>query len=124
MLARRCRVGKAILSDEKPFSTSWFRVNFSQIGICQTFSAKSSLAKFLLGPSSDKNSSWVFSVSSPPPADYFPPPQSKLWLLLPVYMYLITEYVFRESVDSAHNSQISSTFQEADCLLKLVKINK
>ena len=29
-----------------------------------------------------------------------------------------------ESVDSAHNSQISSTFQEADCLLKLVKINK
>ena len=39
-------------------------------------------------------------------------------------MYLFTEYVFRESVDSAHNSQISSTFQEADCLLKLVKINK
>ena len=59
----------------------------------------------------------------PPPADY-PPPQSKLWLLLPVYMYLFTEYVFRESVDSAHNSQISSTFQEADCLLKRVKINK
>ena len=39
-------------------------------------------------------------------------------------MYLFTEYVFRESVDSAHNSQISSTFQEADCLLKLVKVNK
>ena len=39
-------------------------------------------------------------------------------------MYLFTEYVFRESVDSADNSQISSTFQEADCLLKLVKINK
>ncbi len=39
-------------------------------------------------------------------------------------MYLFTEYVFGESVDSAHNSQISSTFQEADCLLKLVKINK
>ena len=39
-------------------------------------------------------------------------------------MYLFTEYVFRESVDSAHNSQISRTFQEADCLLKLVKINK
>ena len=37
---------------------------------------------------------------------------------------VFTEYVFRESVDSAHNSQISSTFQEADCLLKLVKINK
>ena len=39
-------------------------------------------------------------------------------------MYLFTEYVFRELVDSAHNSQISSTIQEADCLLKLVKINK
>ena len=39
-------------------------------------------------------------------------------------MYLFTEYVFRELVDSAHNSQISSTFQEADCLLKLVKVNK
>ena len=39
-------------------------------------------------------------------------------------MYLFTAYVFHESVDSAHNSQISSTFQEADCLLKLVKINK
>ena len=39
-------------------------------------------------------------------------------------MYLFTEYVFRESVDSARNSQISSTFQEADCLLKLVKVNK
>ena len=39
-------------------------------------------------------------------------------------MYLFTEYVFRESVGSAHNSQISSTFQEADCLLKLVKVNK
>ena len=41
-----------------------------------------------------------------------------------MYIYLFTEYVFRESADSAHNSQISSTFQEADCLLKLVKINK
>ncbi len=39
-------------------------------------------------------------------------------------MYLFTEYVFGESVDSAHNSQISSTFQEADCLLMLVKKNK
>ena len=39
-------------------------------------------------------------------------------------MYLFTECVFRESVDSAHISQISSTLQEADCLLKLVKINK
>ena len=39
-------------------------------------------------------------------------------------MYLFTEYVLRESVDSAHNSRISSTFQEADCLQKLVKVNK
>ena len=39
-------------------------------------------------------------------------------------MYLFTGYVFGESVDSAHISQISSTFQEADCLLKLVTINK
>ena len=38
-------------------------------------------------------------------------------------MYLFSEYVFRESVESARNSQISSTFQEADCLLKLVKVN-
>ena len=36
---------------------------------------------------------------------------------------VFTEYVFCESVDSAHNSQISSTCQEADCLLKLVKVN-
>ena len=39
-------------------------------------------------------------------------------------MYLLTEYVFRESVDSAHNSHISSTFQEADFLAKLLKVNK
>ena len=39
-------------------------------------------------------------------------------------MYLFTEYVFGESVDSAHNSQISNTFLEADCLLKLGKMNK
>ena len=37
---------------------------------------------------------------------------------------VFTEYVCRKSVDSAHNSQISSTFQEADCLLKLVEVNK
>ena len=41
-----------------------------------------------------------------------------------MYMYLFTEYVFRKSVDSAHSSQISSNFQEADCLQKLVKVNK
>ena len=37
---------------------------------------------------------------------------------------LFTENIFCESVDTAHNSQISSTFQDADCLLKLVKVNK
>ena len=35
-----------------------------------------------------------------------------------------TAYVFCESVDCAHNTQISSTLQETDCLLKLVKVNK
>ena len=33
---------------------------------------------------------------------------------------VLTEYIFCESVGSAHNLQISSTFQEANCLLKLV----
>ena len=37
---------------------------------------------------------------------------------------VFTEYVFCELVGSAHNLQISSTLQEADCLLKLVKVNK
>ena len=37
---------------------------------------------------------------------------------------VFTEYFFWESVDSAHNSQISSTFQKDERLLKLVKTNK
>ena len=37
---------------------------------------------------------------------------------------VFTEYIFGESVNYAHNSEISSTFQETDCLLKLVKMNK
>ena len=37
---------------------------------------------------------------------------------------VFTEYVFCESVDSAHISQISSTFQEADCLVEQFKVNK
>ena len=62
---------------------------------------------------------------------------SKLWykksgvfsVILPVKAVatatsVFTEYVFCESVDSAHNSQISSTFEEADFLTKLVKVNK
>ena len=49
-----------------------------------------------------------------------PPPDEAVAAATSVF----TEYVFCESVDSAHNSQISSTFQEADCLLKLVNVNK
>ena len=56
---------------------------------------------------------------SPPPADYFPPVEA-----VDAATSVFTEYVFCESVDSAHNSQISSIFQEADYLLKLVKVNK
>ena len=37
---------------------------------------------------------------------------------------VFTEYVFWKSVDWAHNTQMSSTLQEADCLLKLFKVNK
>ena len=37
---------------------------------------------------------------------------------------VFTENVFCESGRSAHNLQISSIFQEADCLLHLVKVNK
>ena len=54
-----------------------------------------------------------------PPADYFPPVEA-----VAAATSVFTEYVFCESVDSAHISQISSTFQEVDCLLKLVKVNK
>ena len=61
---------------------------------------------------------WVFSVISLP-AQYFPPVQA-----VAVATSAFTKYIFCESVDSAHISQILSTFQEADCLLKLVKVNK
>ena len=54
-----------------------------------------------------------------PPADYFPPVEA-----VAAATSVFTEYVFCESVDCAHNTQISSTLQEADCLLKLVKLNK
>ena len=62
----------------------------------------------------------VFSVISPP-ADYFPPPPVEA---VAAATSVFTEYVFCESVDCAHKTQISSTLQEADCLLKLVKVNK
>ena len=61
----------------------------------------------------------VFSV--------YPPPSSELFLAAVVVVAatsVFTEYVFCESMDSAHNSQPSSIFQEPDCLLKLVKVNK
>ena len=62
-----------------------------------------------------------YTLLPPPPAEYCPPPPSSRSC---IYCYqVLTEYIFCESVDTAHNSQISSTFQEADCLLKLIKLN-
>ena len=55
-----------------------------------------------------------------PPADYSSPPVEAVAAATSVHVFIH----LRESVDSAHNSQISSTFQEADCLLMLVKLNK
>ena len=62
----------------------------------------------------------LFRYFPPPPADYSPPPVEAVAAATSVF----TEYVFCESVDCAHKTQISSTLQEADCLLKLVKVNK
>ena len=59
-----------------------------------------------------------------PPADYSPPPPSRSCSCCYQCTCIYSLNVFRESVDSAHNSRISSTFQEADCLQKLVKVNK
>ena len=50
----------------------------------------------------------------------FPPPVKAVAATTSVF----TEYVFCESVDDAHIPQISSTFQEDDYLLKLIKVNK
>ena len=62
-----------------------------------------------------------FPLFPPPPAaDYSPRPVEAVVAAISVF----TDYVFCESVDSALNSHISGTFQEADCLLKLVKVNK
>ena len=55
-----------------------------------------------------------------PPSRLFPPPVEAVAAATSVF----TEYVFCESVDCAHKTQISSTLQEVDCLLKLVKVNK
>ena len=52
----------------------------------------------------------LFQTSDPPPP---PHPQLNLYLLLPMYN-LFTEIIFCESVDNAQDSQIFSTFQEAD----------
>ena len=59
-----------------------------------------------------------------PPAVYFLPPSRSCGCCHQCTCILFTKYIFRESVDIAHKSQISSTFQEGDCSLKLVKINK
>ena len=55
-----------------------------------------------------------------PPQQIISPPVEAVAAATSVF----TEYVFCESVDCAHNAQISSTLQEADCLLKLVRVNK
>ena len=55
----------------------------------------------------------LFRYPPPPPVEAVAAATSVLTAATSVF----TEYVC-ESVDSAHNSQISSTFQEADCLLK------
>ena len=66
-------------------------------------------------------SKWGLFRYFPPPQQIISPPVEAVAAATNVF----TEYVFCESVDSAHNSQISSTFQEAGCLLKLVdKVNK
>ena len=49
-----------------------------------------------------------------------PPPQVEA---VAAATTVFIEYIFRHLVDSAHNSQISSTFQEADCLLKPIEVN-
>ena len=49
-----------------------------------------------------------------------PPPVEAIAAATSVF----TEYVFCESVDSAHISQISSTFQEADCLCVYSRVYK
>ena len=53
-----------------------------------------------------------FPLHPPPPQRNIPiPPVEAVAAATSVF----TEYVFCESVDNAHISQISSTFQEADC---------
>ena len=61
----------------------------------------------------------IFGIYSPSPQHNISP-QPKRQLLLP----LLTEVIFCESVDNAHSSEVSSTFQEADCSLKLVELSK
>ena len=68
------------------------------------------------------NDQWGLFRYSPPPAPgglFAPPPVEAVAAATNVF----TEYAFCESVDSAHNSQISRTFQKPDCLLRLVKVN-
>ena len=36
---------------------------------------------------------------------------------------LFTEWIFCESVNSPHKSRSSSSFEKADCLLKLIEVN-
>ena len=54
-----------------------------------------------------------------PPCRLFPPVAA-----VATATSVFTEYVFWESVESANYLQVSRTFEEADCMLKLVKVNK
>ena len=57
----------------------------------------------------------------PPPSRLFPPPPVEA---VAAATSVFTEYVIRLWHGSRQCTQISSTLQEADCLLKLVKVNK
>ena len=56
---------------------------------------------------------------------YLSPPVEAVAAATSVHVHVFIHWTRLSRVSRrAHNSQISSTFQEADCLLKLVKINK
>ena len=74
---------------------------------------------YIIGPP-ELGSFPVLLLTPPPSVDYLPPTPIEA---VAVATSVFTEYVFCESVDSVHKSQISSNLQEADCLLKPVKVN-
>ena len=69
--------------------------------------------------SSNRASTGSFPLSHP--QRIIPPPPIEA---VAAATCVFTENVFCESVDNAHKLQIASTFQEVECLLKLVEVNK